>query len=342
MVLNNAFFTEVFMNPLFHLSSFYFGMMMSLVYLRFKEERLDRGSLRNSFSSRFLEMICNNAVPRYILYFIALLAISGAIFWQTPFIAAPADQSQLANTFYATLSYPLFLGGLTLILMPALGGKAEVFRFFYGSQTWTLLSAAAIELYYMAPFITVFYFMATQHQITVTYYMFVYYFTGNFIFGMALTMFVANPIDRPIISLINLKRDIRDAERSQYYKITDYVENFKDGNLFDEVQVSQQIDSPRLVNVYRASSGQRETQEPDEEEEEVLVAGQAQEALLERVAAAGAPQTDLKGKPLIRDDSSAGDRETAATMASGMGRITGMRAGTQAPNLRNGTQLGVP
>jgi hypothetical protein len=71
--------------------------------------------------------------------------------------------SQLENALFATFAFPLYLFGLCTILMPALGGKAEVFRFFYGSQTWTMLSAVAIGMYYLVPFIATFYFMTTQH-----------------------------------------------------------------------------------------------------------------------------------------------------------------------------------
>jgi hypothetical protein len=42
--------------------------------------------------------------------------------------------------------------------------------------------------------------------------MFVYYFTGNIVFGSVLYNLVAMPVDRCFYSLQNLKRDVRDAE----------------------------------------------------------------------------------------------------------------------------------
>lgn len=62
--------------------------------------------------------------------------------------------------------------------------------------------------------IAMFYFMSSQHQIQFNYYMFVYYFTGNFIFGSILYFWVASPVDRPFYAMRNLKRDIADAERN--------------------------------------------------------------------------------------------------------------------------------
>lgn len=62
--------------------------------------------------------------------------------------------------------------------------------------------------------IAIFYFMSTQHQIHVTYYMFLYYFCGNFMFGMIMYQVVALMVDRPIYAMLNLKKDIKDTKYS--------------------------------------------------------------------------------------------------------------------------------
>ena len=85
-------------------------------------------------------------------------------------------------------------------------------------------------LQYTTAIIAIYYFMATQHQIQVTYYMFVYYFTGNIVFGVALYQ-ILMPADRPIQGYLNLARDIRDAEMNRFYSLFDYLENFKDNRL---------------------------------------------------------------------------------------------------------------
>jgi hypothetical protein len=119
-----------------------------------------------------------------------------------------------------------------MILLPALAGKAEVFRFIFASQTWTLLGQSALGLYYTSPIVALFYYMTSQHQITVTYYMFVYYFSGNFIFGLMLNMTIVHWVDRPIYALINLKKDIKDAEESIQYRLDMYLYLFKGTNVF--------------------------------------------------------------------------------------------------------------
>ena len=130
-----AFFAKVFMNPLYHFSSFYLGMLLCLVYLRFKEERAAGTAEQDSLSSRFVEMLTHNAAPRYIVYFIGLVCLIGSVLWQTPFAGATntAPMSQVHAAFYGTFAFPLFLAGLSMILLPALAGKAALFRFIYGS-----------------------------------------------------------------------------------------------------------------------------------------------------------------------------------------------------------------
>jgi len=81
----------VFSNPLYHFSSFYLGMALCLVYLRFKEERAEGTAATNSFSSRLMESISYNAAPRYVLYILGIALIIGSILWQTPFVAAPTE-----------------------------------------------------------------------------------------------------------------------------------------------------------------------------------------------------------------------------------------------------------
>ena len=81
MISQDEFFSKKFMNPLFHLSSFFFGIVMSLVYIRFRRERGHVSALRNSFPSRLIEMIRHNQGPRYFLYLMGILCMFGSVIW---------------------------------------------------------------------------------------------------------------------------------------------------------------------------------------------------------------------------------------------------------------------
>ena len=84
-------------------------------------------------------------------------------------------------------------------------------------------------MYYIVPFIAIFYFMTTQHQITVTYYMFVYYFTGNIVFGIIMNHLVLMQIDKPINAFLSLKKDVEDAEKNPDYQLSRYLQIFRGG-----------------------------------------------------------------------------------------------------------------
>jgi len=157
----------------------------------------------------------------------------------------------------------------------------------------------AVGMYYAAPMVALFYFMSTQHQINVSYYMFIYYFTGNMIFGVSIYEVMGLSVDRPIHALLNLKGDVEEAERNQDYKLASYMENFRASELFDGV--------PGAGDAGRAGASSGATRG----QQAALLAGQGQTGA---AAMAGG-----KAK-LLRDTSgTAGglgrDRATAATEA---------------------------
>jgi len=135
---------------------------------------------------------------------------------------------------------------MNMILIPALCGKAQAFRWFYGSQTWTILSHMSIGMYYSVPIVAIFYYLGTQHQINVNYYMFAYYLSGNLVFGFMVYIPVCLFIDRPIYAWLNLDRDIKDAESHEDYKLVDYLDNFRE----EEVGAGKDVTTSRLALAY--------------------------------------------------------------------------------------------
>lgn len=53
------------------------------------------------------------------------------------------------------------------------------------------------------------------------------------IFGVSIYEMMGLSVDRPIHALLNLKGDVEEAERSQDYKLEQYLENFRAPELFD-------------------------------------------------------------------------------------------------------------
>lgn len=91
IVKNDEFFGLVYMTPIYHLSSFLLGIYMAMIYYRYRRERGFASAIKNSFSSRALELIRNNTAPRYILYLVALSLMITSLLWQTPFVGKPTQ-----------------------------------------------------------------------------------------------------------------------------------------------------------------------------------------------------------------------------------------------------------
>merc|ERR1740117_341735 len=98
-----------------------------------------------------------------------------------------------------------------------------------------MLAQMALGMYYTVPIIGIFYFLTTQHQVAVTYYMFIYYFTGNLTFALILYLTLMTWVDRPIYAWINLKADIQEADESYDYKIENYLNFFKSGEYNSDI-----------------------------------------------------------------------------------------------------------
>lgn len=226
---DTQFYARIFMMPFYHATTFITGVLSALIYHDYLVERSNQAA-GNSLSTRFFSLISQNAIPRYIMYGVGLVCMVGAVLWQMPFYNTEHKPGAVHQAAFASMGLPLFIVGLNLLVMPALVGRAQLFRFIFCSQSWTMLSQCTCGLMYSTPIVALFYFFATQHQIQVTYYMFLYYFTGNLVFGLALYI-IMMAWDKPIQAYINLPRDIKDAEMSRFYSLYEYMENFKDNRL---------------------------------------------------------------------------------------------------------------
>lgn len=89
-------------------------------------------------------------------------------------------------------------------------------------------------MYYCVPIVAIYFYLGTQHQINVNYYMFAYYLSGNLFFGFCIYIPICLFIDRPIYAWLNLDRDIKDAESHDDYKLVDYLDNFRSDHIGDD------------------------------------------------------------------------------------------------------------
>ena len=142
------------------------------------------------------------------------------------------NDKYIAQGFYASFAYFTFALGLSMLIIPALLGKAQFIRFFFGGDLWSPFYSIAYGIYMTSPMISLFYFLSMSTALHIDYQMFFYYFCGNFVFTITLTNILYVFIDRPFFSLIKNSYDIQQA----YKNLTEQsdINNYKVGVVLGE------------------------------------------------------------------------------------------------------------
>ena len=139
-----------------------------------------------------------------------------SISWQMKFTGPDRYLNSLfSEAIYASFSFPLFLIGLTPILMLGLVGKASAFRWWFCSQTWTMLSQQAVGYFYTIPWFCIYLFVGTPKPIAVTYPQFMS-FSAALYFQSSLLWFICSYVDRPFYALLSIAQDYEDAKSGDY------------------------------------------------------------------------------------------------------------------------------
>ena len=132
-----AFYSEVYMQFYFHYSSYLLGMIIALVFARYRIEKKEyaKGG-ENTRVMRFVAFYKENISLRYPGYTLGLILTGGSIYWLSYFIADPQKQTRLHASVFAALSSPLFLLGYLFFISPTFFGKALFFRATHGCGFW--------------------------------------------------------------------------------------------------------------------------------------------------------------------------------------------------------------
>ena len=223
------FYSEIFMKPWFHFNSYFLGVILSLIYIRFlKDQRVTENANenvyeddRNSFSSRMLLAIQKNAKLRYPLYLLGISLMTITFIGCRPYLINRNNWGAVTQGFYGSFAYSMFALGMALLLVPALIGKAQFIRFFFGGDLWTSFPQMGYGIYLCCPMVCLFYFLSISNALHVDYQMFFYYFCGNFVFTMMFVNILFLFVDRPFTSLLRLSQDLQSSLQSQF-KIEEY------------------------------------------------------------------------------------------------------------------------
>jgi len=123
----------------------------------------------------------------------------------------PCSWDLTEQAFFGTFAYIAFVFGLSLLLLPALVGKADFLRFFFGGEIWNLLTNIGYCVYMFCPLMCLSFYLTLGTDVHVDYQMMFYNFCGNFIFSVICSLILAIFIDRPILSAFLMKFDLKMA-----------------------------------------------------------------------------------------------------------------------------------
>lgn len=139
-----------------------------------------------------------------------------------PYLINKHNWSLATQGFYGSFAYTMFALGFAMLLIPAVLGKAQFIRFFFGGGLWTPFPNMAYGIFMCNSMVCMYYFLSISNSLHVDYQMFFYYFCGNFVFTSLFVNILYVFVDRPFSSLIKLGDDLDAAANTKLFKIEDY------------------------------------------------------------------------------------------------------------------------
>ncbi|CDW87686.1 UNKNOWN [Stylonychia lemnae] len=262
---NYKFYADIFMKPWFHINAYLLGVGLAMIYYEYVSEKSQTQPEEfeeNSIPQRILNAINENAKIRYPLYlfglflmFISFLGCHGLLM---------TNDRYTAQGFYASFAYFTFALGFSMLIIPALLGKAQFVRFFFGGDLWSPFPNIAYGIYQVCPMICLFYFISMSNALHVDYQMFFYYFCGNFVFTLTLTNILYIFIDRPFSSMIRHLSDMEELKKNITEK--NDISNFKKGVILGVDDVQRRHSKQNMMDLNNHSLSPKEEDNNAEDE----------------------------------------------------------------------------
>ena len=115
-------------------------------------------------------MIAENARVRYATYVFGSILMIGTMAWCYPFMANAEIQPNWHASLFSTLAPHLFGLGLSSYLMPALIGKAALFRSVMSCGMFLIVSNLAATMCLIGPQICLWYYLSSGHTLDISWY----------------------------------------------------------------------------------------------------------------------------------------------------------------------------
>jgi hypothetical protein len=224
------------MKPWFQLNVYLLGVVLCIAYIRYVRERsglVPAEVASNSLPSRAFAFVKGNASVRYPLYLVGLVLTLLPFFGQHGYLSTVGTEtptwSPSTQAFYGAFAYFSFVLGFALFVMPALLGRAEFIRFFFGGDFFALFKNISFGMYMFSPVYSLIYFLSmsvTQHF---DYQMMFYNFCGILIFSLLFVQIFYVFVHCPFTSMFTLSHDIDlvNAELNLFPERVINIEDYK-------------------------------------------------------------------------------------------------------------------
>lgn len=192
------------MKPWFHFNSYFLGIIVSIMYQTYLFDRSVEDPVDVSYTSRILKRITLSRAARYTGYVVGFAIMLLAFFGMYPYISDKSNWSQTTFVLYNAFGYQAFIIGMCLIMVPALIGKAQFVRYFFGGQFWLFFSQFSLGYYYFVPLLALIVFCGVAHSVFVEWQIMFYYYVGNVIYATMFGAIFMIIVDRPMYTVFRI------------------------------------------------------------------------------------------------------------------------------------------
>jgi len=208
---SDQFYSTIYMMPWFHLPVYIMGVSMCLAYHMYILDRQFPAQEAPRITKVFTWV--RNSNWRYAIYVAGMFFICLAFFGLYPYMRDESSWSLGTQGMYAAFAPCLFTLGLACWFLPALLGKAEFIRFFFGGEFWLLFSNMTYCVFLIGPFFTFWFYLSEQHPIYVDNYVMVYYWMGETFFSLLIGWIFQFFFNSPFQALFEISRESKRAKQ---------------------------------------------------------------------------------------------------------------------------------
>jgi len=163
-----------------------------------------------------------NSNIRYLNYLIGLVFMLGSVGAMYPYMSNAGKISSTLCGVFSALAPLIFNLGFVSFLLPALAGRAALFRSIFGCGMFLALSNLAASMSLIGPLICLWYYLSFGHQLELTWYVTQYYFDSNTVYTFLFAIILTSLADKPFNSLITMRRDWQQARLDETNSILEF------------------------------------------------------------------------------------------------------------------------